>query len=77
MPITLPPSLDRNVHSLAEEVAFARSLTPEQRLQVVALVCRAAIQLLNLNPKREQVMALRSSLPESTLAALERLRTPR
>lgn len=77
MPITLPPSLDRTRHTLAEEVAFARSLTVEQRVQVVALVCRAALQVLNLNPKREQVMASRDPLPASTQAALQRLRLPR
>lgn len=77
MPITLPPSLDRTRHTLAEEVAFARSLTVEQRVQVVALVCRAALQVLNLNPKREQVMASRDPFPASTQAALQRLRLPR
>lgn len=77
MRIKLPPSLDRRVHTVEDEVAFAKSLTLEQRLEVVALVCRAAIQVLQLNPLREQVMAARDPLPVSTIAALRRLRTAR
>lgn len=74
MPITLPPSLDKDLHTLEEEVAFARSLSPQQRLQVLAQVCRASETLLRLNPKRERVLALRDPLPASTVEALARLR---
>lgn len=41
MPIVLPRSLDKNVHTVDEEVAFAKSLTPEERLVLVSRVCRA------------------------------------
>ena len=73
MSFKLPPSLDRNLHTLQQETAFARALTPEQRLAVVALVCRAAAQTLALNAKRELLLAYRDPLPASTLAALRRL----
>ena len=29
----LPPSLDKDIQTLEEECAYARSLTPEQRLE--------------------------------------------
>lgn len=73
MPIDLPPSLDASRHPLAEEVAFAKSLTPEQRLAVVAQVCRAAWTLLSMHPKRDRVLALRDPVPESTRIAWKRL----
>ncbi len=62
----LPKSLDRRLHSVHDEVAFARSLSPEQRLLVVARVCRSARAILNLNPRRERVLALRDPVPETT-----------
>ena len=74
MATTLPPSLDRDLHTLEEEVAPARALTPEQRLAVVASVCRAAMHVLRMHPKRERVLALRDPVPASTRAALRRLR---
>lgn len=77
MPITLPPSLDRHRHTLEEETAFARSLTPEQRVQILALVCQAALHTLNVNPKREQLLQMKDPLPASMIAALRRLRMPR
>ena len=74
MPFTLPPSLDRRLYTVERETAFARSLTPEQRVVVVALVCRAATQILELNSRRDLLLAQREPLPASTLAALQRLR---
>ena len=74
MPFKLPPSLDRNLHTLERETAFAQALTPEQRVAVVALVCRAAMHVLALNTRAEQLLAQRDPLPASTLAALQRLR---
>jgi len=62
----LPKSLDRRLHSVHDEVAFARSLSPEHRLLVVARVCRSARAILNLNPRRERVLALRDPVPETT-----------
>ena len=74
MPITLPPSLDCHRHTLEEETAFARSLTPEQRVQILALACQAARHTLHINPKREQLLQMKDPLPASTIAALRRLR---
>ncbi len=74
MPIVLPPSLDKRIHTLREETEFARSLTPQQRLEVVAKVCASAIRILEMHPKRDKVLATRAPLPESTRLALKRLR---
>ena len=74
MPITLPPSLRKERHTLQEEVAWARSLSPEQRLAVTAMLCRDAVTLLQMNPNRDRVLALRDPVPESTRRALARLR---
>ena len=74
MAMKLPPSLQRDRHTLEEEVAWARSLTPEQRLDVVAALCRDAIQLLEMNPKRDLLLQFRDPVPASTTAALARLR---
>ncbi len=74
MPIALPPSLDKERHPVGEEVAWARSLSPEQRLGVVALLCRDVMTLLAMNEKRERVLAWRDPVPESTRRALARLR---
>ena len=74
MPIRLPPSLRKDRHTLQEEVAWARGLTPEERLAATATLCRDAMILLAMNPKRDRVIALRDPLPESTRRALARLR---
>ncbi|MEQ1502489.1 MAG: hypothetical protein ABMB14_09665 [Myxococcota bacterium] len=77
MAITLPRSMDPQLHSLEEEVARVRGLTPEQRLRLVALVCRSTLSVLNLHPKRDLLLKLRDPVPESTRAALRRLGLPR
>ena len=77
MPMVLPPSLRKELHPIEEEVAWARTLTPEQRLAAVAALCRDNLALLNMNPRREAVLALRDPLPDSTVRALARLRLPR
>jgi hypothetical protein len=74
MAIVLPPSLMRDRHPVSEEVAWARSLTPEQRLEVVAMLCRDTVKLLALNPKRDRVLSMRDPVPDSTVRALARLR---
>lgn len=74
MPISLPPSLRKERHTIREEVAWARGLTPEERLTVTAMLCRDAVTLLQMNPMRERVLTLRDPLPESTRRALARLR---
>lgn len=77
MPLVLPPSLRKELHPIEEEVAWARSLTPEQRLAAVAALCRDNIALLNMNPHRDAVLARRDPLPASTIRALARLRIQR
>lgn len=77
MAFVLPPSLRKELHPLEEEVSWARSLTPEQRLAVVAALCRDTVTLLNMNPRRDAVLALRDPVPESTRQAMARLRLPR
>lgn len=75
MAITLPPSLRKELHPVEEEVAWAKSLTPEERLAVVALLCKDSITLLNMNPLRDRILEWRDPLPASTIAALARLRS--
>ncbi len=72
--IVLPPSLRRELHSVEDEVRWARELTPEQRLAVVAAVCRDAVTVLNMNANAARVLELRDPVPASTVAALLRLR---
>lgn len=74
MAIVLPPSLDKRIHTVDAEVVHARSLTPEERLVLVARVCRATMHLLNLNEKRDRILRMRDPVPESTRVAWKRLR---
>ena len=74
MPFVLPPSLDRDLHTLEEECAQAMRLTPEQRLELVARLSETAWSQVLAHTQRERLLSLRDPLPESTLAALRRLR---
>ncbi len=74
MAISLPRSLQKELHTVEKEVAHVKDLTPEERLHLVALVCQASLKILKLNPLQEKVLAMRDPLPESTIAALHRLR---
>ncbi|MDZ7685702.1 MAG: hypothetical protein U5O39_12385 [Gammaproteobacteria bacterium] len=69
----LPPALDKSRHDLSEEVAFAKSLTPERRLAVLEKVCRAELEILKLNKNADQLLKTRDPLPASTVKALRRL----
>jgi len=69
----LPPALDKSRHNLAEEVAVAKSLTPEQRLEVLAKVCRADLALLRLNKHADRLLKTRDPVPASTVGAFKRL----
>ena len=73
MRITLPPSLNRDLHPVAEEVAPYVEMTPEERLAIVAALSRDSIALLNLNPHRDEILTTRDEVPESTRRALRRL----
>ncbi|MEZ4323090.1 MAG: hypothetical protein R3F61_36830 [Myxococcota bacterium] len=74
MPIVLPPSLDREIQTLEKECAYAKSLTPEERLEVVAQCCAAAWSQVLAHTQRDRLLAMEDPLPESTIAALKRLR---
>jgi hypothetical protein len=73
MPIPLPPSLDRDVQTVQREVAFARGMTPEERVLGVALACRAAMDLLAYNASAARILSASDPLPESSIRALKRL----
>jgi len=77
MPIVIPPSLDKEIQTLEKECAYAMSLTPEERLEVVAQCSAAAWSQVLAHTQRERLLASRDPLPESTLAALKRLREAR
>ena len=77
MPIQLPPSLQRERHTVDKEVEWARSLMPEQRLAAVFALSRDALTLLAMNEQREKILAMRDPVPESTRLALRRLRQRR
>jgi hypothetical protein len=77
MRISLPPSLQKDRHPVSEKVAWARTLTPEERLAVVAMLCRDTVTLLQMNPKQARVHPLQDPVPESTRIALTRLRRGR
>lgn len=56
------------------EAAFYRSLTPEQRSELLLAVCRGAAALLRAREDAERASSFVDPLPESTLRALARLR---
>lgn len=74
MAFLLPPSLQKDLHPVREEVAWARRLSPEERLEVVAAVCRDALTLLAMNPRRDELLSMRDPVPPSTIEAFGRLR---
>lgn len=69
----LPPALDKSRHDLTEEVGFAKSLTPKQRLEVLAKVCRSDLELLKLNEHADRLLKERDPVPPSTVKAFKRL----
>jgi len=74
MAFVLPRSLDKDIQTLEEECAYAKSLTPEERLELVARVSETAWSQVLAHTQRERLLALQDPLPASTIAALERLR---
>lgn len=73
MPIELPPSLQRELHPVEEEVAETRGLSHEERLILLSMACRAAADLARSRPDAERVFAWRDPLPESSRLAFERM----
>ena len=75
MPIVLPPSLRKELHSIEEEVAEFREMTPEQRLGVLDSLCRDAAVQAALQSRVGRLREWEEPLPDSTVRALIRLRS--
>lgn len=60
--------------SIEREAAPWRGRPPEAHQRATAAACRAAARQLAQRADRERLLAFRDPLPESTLAALRRLR---
>jgi hypothetical protein len=65
------------VASVREQAERYRHMTPTERAMHLLDACDAAAQLLALNKHRARLLARRDPLPESTVAALARLRSRR
>lgn len=74
MAFVLPPSLDKTIQTIEAECAYAKSLTPTERLELVARLSETAWSQVLAHTQRERLLALQDPLPESTIAALKRLR---
>lgn len=70
----LPPWAVDNRTAVAREAAPYRGLTPAQRAQALAAACRAAARQLAERPDRQRLREYRDPLPQSSVAALRRLR---
>jgi hypothetical protein len=70
----LPPWVVDNRTAVAREAAPYRGLTPEQRSRALAAACRAAARQLAARPDRQRLLEYRDPLPETSVAALRRLR---
>lgn len=70
----LPGWVTSDDESVRREVAEYRELTPADRARVLAVACRTAAKLLAARADAAEVLAFGDPLPESTLAALARLR---
>lgn len=74
MPTPLPGWVIDDADSVRQEAAPYLAMTPAQRLRDLKAVCRAGARLLRARSDAELALAYRDPLPESTLAALSRLR---
>jgi len=70
----LPGWVISNHESVEREAAQYRDMTVEQRLEILAGLCRTVPKLLEMNSQREFVIAYRAPLPQSSQRALARLR---
>jgi hypothetical protein len=70
----LPGWVTDNRTAVAREAAPYRGLSAEARTRATAAACRAAARQLASRPDRERVLEFRDPLPESSSAALEKLR---
>ena len=60
--------------AIRREASRYRGLSVEERAQLTAMACRSAARQLRARPDREQLLAYRDPLPESSVRALARLR---
>lgn len=72
--IKLPGWVVDNRTSVRREAEPYRNLTPEGRLAILDSLCQDAMDILASRPDRETVLKYRDRLPQSSLAALRRLR---
>jgi hypothetical protein len=70
----LPGWVVDDVASVREEVAEWVDLTPAERWKLAILCSRDAIWAIRAGGDAERVLGLQDPLPESSVAALERLR---
>jgi len=74
MPITLPPSLRKELHPIEEEVEEYRDMPLEQKLGILDALCKDAIVQLAMQAEPGRLLDWQPPLPASTVAALRRLR---
>src|SRR4029450_5371940 len=70
----LPKWVVDNRTAVDREAAPWRGRSPEEHHRALAAACRAAARQLAQRADRERLLAYRDPLPDSTLAALRRLR---
>ena len=70
----LPRWVLSDEESVWQETAQARQMTPDQRVAVLAAVCRSSARLLAMNDRRDYVLTHPDPVPQSSLDALARLR---
>jgi hypothetical protein len=70
----LPGWVVSNHESVEREAVHYRGMTVDQRLELLASLCKMVPPLLEMNALRDRVLALRDPLPESSRRALARLR---
>ena len=70
----LPGWVTDDAESVRREAEPYRRMSHEQRMRHLSMVCRDAWRLAISRPERDAVLAYRDPLPESSVAALARLR---
>lgn len=74
MGMDLPGWVVSGAVSARDKARPSRNRTLAERLADSAAACATAAYMLSLNTKRDRVLAFSEPLPDSTIAALERLR---
>jgi hypothetical protein len=74
MAAKLPPWVVSNRESVLAEAAPYRHLSADERARHLAIACRTSGRMLRARPDWQRIVELRDPLPESSRAALVRLR---